>query len=86
MEIFEEVKYLMIRRKDSLGYVDFMRGKYNLTSKDYLLNIINEMTITEKHSLLTSNANIKGNNLLVMIRFKCLHFYFSILIFHFLVN
>lgn len=59
----EEVKYLMIRRKDSLGYVDFMRGKYNLTSKDYLLNIINEMTMTEKHALLTSNFNDLWNKL-----------------------
>ena len=59
----EEVKYLMIRRKDSLGYVDFMRGKYNLTSKDYLLNIINEMTMTEKHALLTTNFNDLWNNL-----------------------
>jgi len=47
------IKYLMIRRKDSLGYVDFMRGKYPLYNKRYLLNIINEMTIKEKHNLLT---------------------------------
>ena len=49
----DELKYLMIRRKDSLGYVDFMRGKYPLYNKCYLLNIINEMTINEKHNLLT---------------------------------
>ena len=52
-----EPKYLMIRRKDSLGYVDFMRGKYTLTNKDYLLNIINEMTINEKKVLLNNNFN-----------------------------
>ena len=49
----DELKYLMIRRKDSLGYVDFMRGKYPLYNKSYLLNIINEMTIYEKHNILT---------------------------------
>ena len=48
----DKLKYLMIRRKDSLGYVDFMRGKYPLFNKRYLLNIINEMTIKEKHNLL----------------------------------
>lgn len=47
-----KLKYLMIRRKDSLGYVDFMRGKYPLYNKRYLLNIINEMTINEKTNLL----------------------------------
>ena len=48
----KDLKYLMIRRKDSLGYVDFMRGKYPLFNKRYLLNIINEMTLSEKKNLL----------------------------------
>lgn len=51
----DELKYLMIRRKDSLGYVDFMRGKYPLFNKRYLLNIINEMTTNEKNNLLTKD-------------------------------
>jgi ADP-ribose pyrophosphatase YjhB (NUDIX family) len=45
-------KYLMIRRKDTLGFVDFIRGKYNINNKNYLLNIINEMTINEKKNIL----------------------------------
>jgi hypothetical protein len=32
-------EYLMIRRKDSLGYVDFMRGKYSVSNKHYILNM-----------------------------------------------
>lgn len=47
------IEYLMIRRKDTLGYVDFMRGKYSLYNKDYLQNIINEMTVFEKNRILT---------------------------------
>ena len=27
------IEYLMIRRKETLGYIDFMRGKYQLTDK-----------------------------------------------------
>ena len=27
------LEYLLIRRKDSLGYIDFLRGKYNINSK-----------------------------------------------------
>ena len=38
----------MIKRKDTLGYVDFLRGRYSLYNKLYLMNIINEMTIQEK--------------------------------------
>ena len=49
-----DIEYLMIRRKDSLGYVDFMRGKYPLFNKRYLLNIISEMTNDEKNKLLNN--------------------------------
>ena len=49
----DEIKYLMICRKDSLGYVEFIRGKYPLYNKNYIQNLINEMTIQEKASLLT---------------------------------
>jgi 8-oxo-dGTP pyrophosphatase MutT (NUDIX family) len=45
-------EYLMIRRKDSLGYVDFLRGKYQLYNLNYLQNIIDEMTIIEKYNIL----------------------------------
>ena len=30
------ILYLMICRKDTLGYVDFMRVKYNIYNKDYI--------------------------------------------------
>ena len=43
----------MIRRKDSLGYVDFMRGKYPLNSVEYVQNIVDGMTVHEKERLLT---------------------------------
>tara|TARA_A100001035_G_scaffold279885_1_gene282772 strand:- start:14330 stop:15130 length:801 start_codon:yes stop_codon:yes gene_type:complete len=52
MDNNNNIEYLMIRRKDSLGYVDFMRGKYPLFNKRYLLNIIEEMTNEEKIKLL----------------------------------
>jgi 8-oxo-dGTP pyrophosphatase MutT (NUDIX family) len=49
----QEPKYLMICRKDSLGFVDFMRGKYILHDKQYIQNIVDEMTVSEKQKLLT---------------------------------
>ena len=42
-------EYLLICRKNSLGYVDFMRGKYPLSNKIYLKNIIYEMTNDENY-------------------------------------
>lgn len=48
----DELKYLMIRRKDSLGYMDFIRGKYNMHNEHYMRNIVNEMTVEEKTRVL----------------------------------
>jgi len=47
-----QLEFLMIRRKDTLGFMDFMRGKYSIYNKDYILQLLNEMTIQEKESLL----------------------------------
>lgn len=47
------IEYLLICRKDSLGYVDFLRGRYDLDNKDYIMKIINIMTYSEKENLLT---------------------------------
>ena len=60
---FNELEYLMIRRKDSLGYVDFIRGKYPLFNKRYILNIMNEMTINERNDILTKEFDYLWKNL-----------------------
>ena len=49
------LKFLMICRKDSLGFVDFMRGKYNINNTKHIINLINEMTVREKEMLLNNN-------------------------------
>jgi ADP-ribose pyrophosphatase YjhB (NUDIX family) len=54
-KINDIIYYLLIRRKHSLGFIDFMRGKYPLYDKNYLINIINEMSLEEKELLLTKD-------------------------------
>jgi len=49
----QERQYLMIRRKDTLGYVDFMRGKYSVSNQKYILNMLQQMTVQEKEKLRT---------------------------------
>ena len=44
-------EYLMICRKHSLGYMDFIRGKMPLVNRVYLMRMINQMTRTEKADL-----------------------------------
>ena len=46
---------LLIRRKDSLSFVDFMRGKYNLEDKQYLINLFDKMTLTERDFILNND-------------------------------
>jgi len=45
--------YLVIRRRDTLGFIDFMRGKYSIYNKDYIMNMIKQMTLDEKSRLHT---------------------------------
>lgn len=46
---------MLIRRKDTLGFVDFMRGKYSIYNKEYILNMIKQMTNDEKHRLINDS-------------------------------
>jgi 8-oxo-dGTP pyrophosphatase MutT (NUDIX family) len=57
------LEYLLIRRKDSLGFVDFLRGKYTLQNKEYLINLLNKMTISEKEFLLKAEFSELWNHL-----------------------
>ena len=42
-----EINYLMICRKHTLGFMDFIRGKYSVYNRDYILNLFQEMTEKE---------------------------------------
>lgn len=46
------LQYLMIRRKDSYGLIDFIRGKYSPYNIPQIQNIINEMSVVEKEMVL----------------------------------
>lgn len=49
----EGLQFLMIRRKDSFGYIDFIRGKYSPYNIYQMQNIVNEMSMEEKQRILT---------------------------------
>ncbi len=56
-------EYLMIRRKETLGFIDFMRGKYLIQNKDYILNMIKQMTKYEKENLLNTDFEVLWKNI-----------------------
>jgi len=43
-----KIKYLMIQRKDSLSFMEFIRGKYNTSDVVYIKQLISAMTSNEK--------------------------------------
>lgn len=47
------IEYLMIRRKHTLGLIDFIRGKYSVNNRYYISNMIYQMTCEEKDMLKT---------------------------------
>jgi len=49
----EGLQFLMIRRKDSFGYIDFIRGKYSPYNIYQLQSMIDEMSLSEKQRILT---------------------------------
>jgi 8-oxo-dGTP pyrophosphatase MutT (NUDIX family) len=59
----KEPEFLMIRRKDTLGYIDFMRGKYLVQNKQYIMNMLKQMTDEEKEGLRKGNFDTLWRNL-----------------------
>lgn len=47
------LQFLMIRRKDSFGYIDFVRGKYSPFNLSQISMIIDEMSLDEKQRIIT---------------------------------
>lgn len=45
------IKYLMVQRKDSLAFMEFVRGKYESNNISYVSQLINQMTTSEKKLL-----------------------------------
>jgi len=48
-----DIEYLMICRSNTFGYIDFMKGNYSLNNLHHVQILINEMTLSEKHDILT---------------------------------
>jgi len=55
--------YLLIQRRDSLGYVEFLRGKYKLDNPDYIALLLNGMTADERQRLITNGFDKLWENL-----------------------
>jgi 8-oxo-dGTP pyrophosphatase MutT (NUDIX family) len=57
------IQYLMLRRKDSFGYIDFIRGKYVQNNVEHLQSIFNEMSISEREKIRTTDFEVLWNKM-----------------------
>ena len=63
----------MICRKDTLGYIDFLRGRYALNNIEYISSLIDIMTNDEKKLLLIEDfenlwSQLWGSNVGIQYR------------------
>lgn len=49
-----ELKYLMIQRKDSIAFMEFIRGKYEINNIEYIKQLLNNMAISERNMIINS--------------------------------
>lgn len=47
-----QIQYVLVQRKDSLSYIEFLRGKYALNQKQYIMKLVSNMTEMERHKLM----------------------------------
>lgn len=52
---FDKIKFLLIRRKHSLGYLEFIRGKYKVSEENQILSLLSIMTPFEKDKILSKD-------------------------------
>jgi len=59
----DKIKFLMIRRKNSLNYIEFLRGKYEQNDLVHIQKLFNLMTIEENLKIKNSNFDNLWNEL-----------------------
>lgn len=59
----ETLRLLMIRRKDSMSFAEFMRGKYDPTNLPYVGTLVKNMTLKEQVAIATESFDTLWKNL-----------------------
>ena len=70
----KQLLYLLVQRKDTMGFIDFVRGKYPDTpiEQTELINIyLGEMTCEERNKLITQDFDTIWDNMWINHSSKC---------------
>ena len=61
----DSLHFLLVQRKDSLCFTEFVRGKYDIKNIGYIKKLFSHMTSQEKHALRTHDFDVLWKNLWV---------------------
>jgi 8-oxo-dGTP pyrophosphatase MutT (NUDIX family) len=59
----DTIRVLMIRRKDSMSFAEFLRGKYDPTNGPYVATLVQNMTLKEQVAIATESFETLWKNL-----------------------
>ena len=62
-DINYNIQFLMVQRKHSLGYLEFMRGRYTLENINDLIYLVQQMTPNEINDISNMDFDLLWNNL-----------------------
>lgn len=54
----KNLKFLLIRRRNSISYIEFIRGNYDLEDREYIIQLLKDMSVSELESI--KNESIKN--------------------------
>lgn len=57
------IKIVMIERKNTISFIEFLRGKYNIDNENYIQKLFDRMNITEKGKIINENFDNLWNDL-----------------------
>tara|TARA_Y100000590_G_scaffold456915_1_gene608428 strand:+ start:808 stop:1623 length:816 start_codon:yes stop_codon:yes gene_type:complete len=66
----DKFKLLMINKKDSLCYIDFIKGKYDINNVDYIQILIDKFSVEEKQNILINDYKTLWENLWLVKEIK----------------
>ena len=61
--INEKIKFLMVQRKNSLGYLEFIRGRYNIHQPNTIIKLLEQMIPDEISNIINKDFDYLWNEL-----------------------
>lgn len=69
-KINDEYKFLLIRRRCSLSYIEFMRGRYKIFDANMIFTLFKHMTIQERNDIVSKDFDELWDDLWIFNKYK----------------